>query len=96
MRYDVKKGYGLYFTKFDSLYHDSIIYRESKEKIIQLADCILVSLGKKSLLEELNDMQAIVWTYDSDNPIFENKFKIPAYFINLILAKYNMKVLGWE
>lgn len=27
--------------------------------------------------------------------VFDNKFEIPSYFINLILKDYNMKVLGW-
>lgn len=47
MKFDAKKGYGLCFTKFDPLYYDSIIYRDSKEKIINFADYIFISLGKK-------------------------------------------------
>ena len=28
--------------------------------------------------------------------LFTDKFEIPAYFINLILSKYGMRVRGWE
>jgi hypothetical protein len=100
MRYDEKKGYGLQFTKFDEQYEDSIIYRETKEGIIRLADIIINSFDRGSLMEELNTMQAQSYMQQEDGSakmpeIFENKFEIPAYFINLILEKYHMKLLGW-
>ena len=30
-----------------------------------------------------------------EDELFKNKFEIPSYFINLLLEKHNMKVLGW-
>ena len=100
MRYDEKKGYGLQFTKFDEQSEDSIIYKETKEGVIKLANMIISSFDKGSLLEELNTMQAKSYIPKEDGSakmpeIFENKFEIPAYFINLILEKYHMKLLGW-
>jgi uncharacterized protein YcgL (UPF0745 family) len=100
MFYNSSNGYGLQFTKFDERYQDTIIYRETKEEIIKLADIIICSFGKESLLEELNNMQANSYIKDDDGvmsvpKIFENKFEIPSYFINLLLDKHNMKVLGW-
>lgn len=98
MIYDAKKGYGLKLTKFDEQYEDCIIYRSTKEGIIRLADVIICSFDKKSLLEELKEMQTETMYCGSnleENELFKNKFEIPSYFINLLLEKHNMKVLGW-
>ena len=100
MIYDAKNGYGLKLTKFNEQYVDCIIYRSTKEEIIRLADIIICSFGKRSLLEELNEMQTEAMYCGNnnnlkENELFKNKFEIPAYFINLLLEKYNMKVLGW-
>ena len=40
-------------------------------------------------------MDYIIAEYPEDE-LFANKFEIPAYFINLLLSKYGMKVRGWE
>lgn len=100
MIYDAKKGYGLKLTKFDEQYEDCIIYRSTKEEIIRLADNIMCTFNKRGLLYELNEMQSKARYKDENGElgyyqIFENKFTIPSYFINLLLEKYNMKVLGW-
>ena len=100
MIYDAQKGYGLQFTKFDEQFNDNIVYRDTNEGVIKLADFIICSFNKKSLIEELNEMQANSYSPDEDGSLkipktFENKFDIPSYFINLLLEKYNMKVLGW-
>lgn len=100
MRYNIQKGYGLRFTKADEQYEDCIVYRETKEEIIRLADIIIRSFDRGSLMEELNNMQANLYIKDEEGntkipEIFENKFEFPSYFINLLLEKYNMKVLGW-
>lgn len=100
MRYDKTKGCGLQFIKFDEQYEDSIIYRESQEEIIRLADIIIRSFDKGSLMEDLNNMQANAYMQDEEGnskvaEIFENKFEIPSYFVNLLLEKHGMKVLGW-
>jgi hypothetical protein len=100
MIYDIKKGYGLQLTKFDEQYQDTIIYRQSKREIIELADKIISTFRDVSLMSQLNDMQSNThyfkngeYVYDE---LFENKFEIPAYFINLILSKYGMSVRGLE
>ena len=100
MNFNTENGYGLQFTKFEEQYQDNIIYRDTKEAVIRLADVIICSFNKKSLLEELNVMQSNSYVRDADGTVnmpktFENKFEIPSYFINLLLDKYNMKVLGW-
>lgn len=105
MLYDAKKGYGLQFTKFDEQYEDCIIYRESKRAIIELADKITRSFGERGLVSELNDMQTHALYNDKmagkfteeelDKLCWSNKYEIPGYFINLLLRKYNMCVLGW-
>ena len=101
MAYDIKKGYGLQFTKFDEQYEDTVIYRNSKEEIIRLADKILLTFDRMGLMSQLNDMQTHAHYYDVDGnyiecELFSNKFEIPAYFINMILSKYGMCVRGWE
>lgn len=100
MIYNAKKGYGLQFTKFDEQYQDTIIYRDSKEAIIRLADIILTTFDHRGLMAQLNDMQQHTHYYKDgkmvEDELFENKFEIPAYFINLILSKYGMCVRGWE
>ena len=101
MIYDIKKGYGLQLTKFDEQYLDTIIYRETKREIIELADKILLTFNCKGLMSQLNDMQSNTHYYNADGnmtecELFANKFEIPAYFINLILSKYGMCVRGWE
>ena len=100
MIYEEENGYGLQFTKFDEQYQDTIIYRDSKEGIIKLADVIIRSFDRKGLIDELNIMQANSYVKDDDGNFtmpktFEQKFEIPSYFINLLLEKHNMRVLGW-
>lgn len=104
MIYDIKKGYGLQLTKFDEQYQDTIIYRDSKREIIELADKLIITFGgltERGLMSQLNEMQSSTLHYNANNEfvedeLFANKFEIPAYFINLILSKYGMKVRGWE
>ena len=95
-----RTGYGLQLTKFDPQHEDCVITRSSKREIIELADKIIRSFDKPSLMCELNNMQAEAMYCGTNNNMeenetFKNKFEIPAYFINLLLEKYNMKVLGW-
>lgn len=101
MIYDINKGYGLQLTKFDEQYQDTIIYRDSKEGIIELADKILRTFDRQGLMSQLNDMQGHTNYYNADGDfveceLFANKYEIPAYFINMILSKYGMCVRGWE
>lgn len=100
MIYDIKKGYGLQLTKFDEQYQDTIIYRNSKEAIIELADKIIRTFDHTGLMSQLNEMQANTHYYKDghmqEDELFADKYEIPAYFINLILSKYGMKVRGWE
>lgn len=102
MIYDISKGYGLQLIQFDEQYQDTIIYRDSKEAIIELADKIIRTFGHTGLMSQLNEMQGHTCYYDANGnytrccKLFENKYEIPAYFVNLILSKYGMKVRGWE
>ena len=99
MMYESCKGYGLQFAKYDEGHHDCIVYRDSKEAIIKLADIIIESLTGKSLYAELNKMQteacAVIDGEFVEPEIFKSKYEIPSYFINLLLKEYNMKVRGW-
>ena len=100
MLYDAAKGFGLQFVKFDEQFEDTIIYRDTKEEIIKLADIIICSFNRGSLIGELNNMQANSYGQDDEGNVkipdtFKNKFEIPSYFINLLLKEYNMKVVGW-
>lgn len=99
MKYNAEHGYGLKLIKYDEQYQDCIIYRKTKREIIDLADHIICSFNRKGLLEELNEMQAnAIYMKDGlrvEDILFKNKYDIPSYFINLLLAKHNMKVLGW-
>jgi len=49
--YNAENGYGLKLTKFDEQYEDCIIYRDTKEGIIRLADNIIRSFDKKGFNE---------------------------------------------
>lgn len=97
--YNAEKGYGLQLTRFEEQYCDSIIYRSTKQEIIELADKILITFGHKGLMHHLNDMQTeatcISGNKIEEHPLFENKYEIPAYFINLILEPRGLRVLGW-
>jgi len=102
MKYNAEKGYGLKLTKFDEQYEDCIIYRDTKEEIIRLADNIIRTFNERGIMEELNTFQSNAYCYLKDendklsyHELFEDKFKIPSYFINLLLEKHNMKVIGW-
>ena len=99
MVYDAKNGYGLQFLKADVQYEDCIVYRNSKEAIIKLADIIIRSFGNQGLMSELNEMQCNAMIVSNgeciESKVFANKFEIPSYFVNLLLKKHNMKVLGW-
>lgn len=99
MAYNAKNGYGLQLTKFDEQYEDCIIYRDSKEEIIKLADKIIMTFHNVGLMSELNEMQMHTHYFKDGeyihDELFEDKFEIPAYFINLILSKYRMCVRGW-
>lgn len=95
-----KTNYGLQLTKFDPHYEDCVITRSSKREIIELADKIIRSFGKSGLMEQLNEMQAEAMFCGTnnnmeENEVFRDKYEIPAYFINLLLKDYNMKVVGW-
>lgn len=100
MIYDIKKGYGLQFKKFDEQYQDTIIYRNSKKEIIELADKIIETFTGNGLMCEVNRMQEHThYMKDGkfvEDELFSNKYEIPAYFINLILSKYGLCVRGWE
>ncbi len=99
MMYDTKNGYGLQFLKANEQYEDCIIYRKSKEEIIKLADIIIRSFEYQGLMSELNEMQCNAMIVSNgeciESEVFANKFEIPSYFVNLLLKKHNMKVLGW-
>lgn len=100
MVYDANKGYGLQLTKFDEQYTDTIIYRDTKREIVELADRIILTFHNVGLMSQLNDMQGSAHYYKDnkfvEDELFANKYEIQAYFINLILSKYNLKVRGWE
>lgn len=100
MIYNKKNGYGLQFLRGDEQYEDCIVYRDSKEEIIRLADMIINSFGYNvGLMSELNEMQSNAMHLSNgkcvESEVFKNKFEIPSYFINLILKKYGMCVRGW-
>ncbi len=100
MIYNKKNGYGLQFLRGDEQYEDCIVYRETKEEIIRLADIIINSFGYNvGLMSELNEMQSNAMHLSNgkcvESEVFKNKFEIPSYFINLILKKYGMCVRGW-
>ena len=68
---------------YDRQYQDTIIYRDSKEAIIELADKIIRTFGHTGLMSQLNDMQLNTHYYNADgdmveDELFSNKFEIPA------------------
>lgn len=56
--------------------------------VYESLDKFLVTLGYKSLIEELNEMQKQI----NGDKNFESKTTIPLYFVNLILRQHNLKL----
>ena len=81
----------------------SQVTEDLRTDIINLADDIINSFyPETSLLLQLNVMQAeyehaMITKFGSDKgdinySVFNSKYTIPDYFVNLILSKYNMKI----
>lgn len=89
---------GIKFINYDEQYQDCIVIRSSIKEAIDLADKMLKSIAKFSLMEELNKMQGEVLcnnkkqltVADFEKTCFANKDEIPFYFINLILKDFGM------
>lgn len=77
---------------------NNILTFSSKREAINKADMIIRHLTKESLLANLNEMQSVAKfesdkrSYNTDEALFSNKYTIPDYFINLLLAKYHLKI----
>lgn len=65
---------------------------ESQEIATKKADQMLCGLRKFSLVAELNNMQAEATQGVENSKVFESKYSIPLYFVNLILSKFNMRI----
>lgn len=56
--------------------------------IYDYLDKFFITIGHRSLMEDLNEMQFNV----NGDENFKSKITIPLYFINLILREYNLKL----
>lgn len=76
------------------LYVNDAVFAEydSQESATRKADQLLCGLRKFSLLAELNNMQAEATQGIENSKVFESKYSIPLYFVNLILSKFNMRI----
>lgn len=91
--YNSNRGYAIKLLGFDEQFEDCLIYRDTKESIIALADCILRATTKFSLMNALNEMQ-IESGERSFNSVFASKYTIPLYFINLVCRPRGIEILG--
>lgn len=64
-------------------------YPQALAEIYEYLDRFFITLGHRSLIEDLNDMQHNI----KGDKRFESKTTIPLYFINLILRQYNLKLV---
>lgn len=73
-----------------------IMTESSKEVAIRKLDSILSTITQFSLIEALNSMQLESVNFDgsdySPKAPWNSKWTIPDYFINLVLAKYNVSI----
>lgn len=69
---------------------------DTKSELIEFIDELLYSVSGQrfSLMNELNNMQteALFPGEDQGKSVFDNKFTIPFYFINLILIHYGLEL----
>lgn len=65
---------------------------ETPQATIDWADILLDTMHGFSLIGELNTMQSNAGVHSGAPTVFDNKYDIPFYFINLILKDYNLKL----
>lgn len=79
---------------------DVVFFTGSHDKCLDWLDALLDTTNGYSLKGELNTMQTEVMYgepfkgKERDIGVFENKYTIPRYFINLILKRFNLKIVG--
>lgn len=75
---------------------------DNQERATRWIDKLLQTTHKVNLLNELNTMQTeAIYSFGTSNDIqtreqisvFKDKYSIPLYFINLILYKYDLKMV---
>lgn len=83
--------YNVVSNSRDDILHTGTSIKET----IDWVDMLLMSVHDFSLMGELNNMQqwagASVTKEKTTN--FDDKYTIPLYFINLVLYKYNLRIL---
>lgn len=85
-----------YYYEVISNKNDDVLYTGTRiEETIDWVNMLLMSMYDFSLMGELNNMQQ--WAGASITGVvktkFDDKYGIPLYFINLILYKYNLRIL---
>lgn len=65
---------------------------ETPQVTIDWADTLLETMHGFSLIGELNTMQLNSGVHSGVPTVFDNKYEIPFYFINLVLKDYNLKL----
>lgn len=84
-----------YYTVISNSRDDILYTGTNIKETINWVDMLLMSVHDFSLMGELNNMQQ--WAGASVTKVnktyFDNKYGIPLYFINLVLYKYNLRIL---
>lgn len=60
------------------------------KETIDWAETLLLAMHDFSLMGELNTMQLYSGVHNGVPTVFDDKYGIPPYFINLILKDYNL------
>lgn len=66
----------------------------TQEQATRWADALLTTVTGFNLMSAMNEMQAqgCQWPQE-DYGVFDSKFTIPLYFVNLLLKDYNLKMV---
>lgn len=86
-----------YYYEVVSNKNDDVLYTGTRiGETLNWVNMLLVSIHDFSLMGELNNMQQ--WAGASVTKAvetkFDDKYAIPLYFINLILYKYNLRIVN--
>lgn len=69
---------------------------KTSQEVISWTDMLLYTMHDFSLIGELNTMQLHSGVHGGVPTVFDNKFEIPLYFINLILKDYHLKLKEYQ
>lgn len=94
----MSKLYHVYvYTPNNIVGNGKVLYEgDTPKEVILWTENMLSAFKNYSLMNELNEMQghagANLWAKEEDATLFDNKYEIPLYFINLVLKEHNIQI----